>query len=80
MTKQNLSSGGTVAQKESGDYPPGTRVSARYRGDGTVVAPDEAMMQMPHFEDDLAVRWDEGGASWHGAVVLRRLPGVQQCS
>lgn len=63
-----------ITAERAGVFLPGDRISAKYLGDGTVIVPDHATMSSPHFDDDVAVRWDKNGSvSWHGTTVLRRL-------
>ena len=51
----------------------GDRVSAKYKGVGTVVPASFDMFDKPHFEDDVCVAWDEGSIDWHGPGVLTKL-------
>jgi hypothetical protein len=53
-------------------FAPGTRVYAKYQGGGTVIIPNADVLEMPHFDDDVPVRWDNGAILWHGPTVLRR--------
>lgn len=51
----------------------GDRVTAKYRGNGTVVGPSFEMHDEPHFADDVCVAWDSGALDWHGPTVLTKL-------
>jgi hypothetical protein len=61
----------TITAREAGVSLPGMRVSAKYKGTGTVVVPSHEMMDKPHFDDDVCVRWDAGQTDWHGVSVLQ---------
>jgi hypothetical protein len=54
----------------------GDRVSAKYKGDGTVVGASFEMLDKPHFDDDVCVAWDSGSVDWHGPAILTKLSGA----
>lgn len=65
--------GKTITAEQAGVLLPGTRVHARYQGPGTVIIPSHRMMRLAHFDDDVAMRRDDGVEIWLGQETLRRL-------